>query len=70
MLLRCIANIIIGTMADHGVIWSSGKDGDSRIGARDGMLTLVIFYSGKPRCITLIILYFILYLCIKFKGVE
>jgi hypothetical protein len=57
-------------MTDRGIIWSSGKHGDSMIVARDGVLTLVIYYLGRLRCITPIILYFILCLCIKFKGVE
>jgi hypothetical protein len=64
------AYIIIGTMMDHGVGWSSRKVVSWWSYHRDEMLILVIFYPGKPRCITPIILHFILCLCIKFKGIE
>jgi hypothetical protein len=45
MYLRCAANIIIGTMTDHGVVWSKRKDGDSMIGALDGVLTFGYFFT-------------------------
>ena len=53
--------------------------GDDRSSRRDGALVivsprwkanLVISYPGKPRCITSIILHFILCLCIKFKELD
>jgi hypothetical protein len=69
-LCLCVAstNVIIGAMigswshpevAKKMVPWWSCHHG--------GMLTLVKSYPGKPRCITLIILHFILCLCIKFQ---
>jgi hypothetical protein len=53
----------------HQVIWASGKDGDSMIVARDGILTLVTLPRQAP-VHNSIILHFILCFYIKFKGVE
>jgi hypothetical protein len=57
-------------MMDCGLDRGGRKDGVGRSGRHDGILTLVIFYPGKPRCLTPIILHFILCLCIKLKELN
>jgi hypothetical protein len=62
--------IIIGTTIDREVIWSSEKDGDSMIVAHDGMLTFGYISLRQASVHNPYFLHFILYLCIKFQGVE
>jgi hypothetical protein len=57
-------------MMDRGADRNSGKDDALTFVSHNGMLTLVKSYSGKPRCITPIILHFILCMYIKFQELN